>query len=135
MFDQVFDNVRKATETSLQMQQDLFRQWTGCWPGFAKPQVPWPEQVQKFQKEWPQMMTEMMGKYRESIERQYKAGLKSLEEAFHVSEAKDPEELRKKTQELWRKTFECLHELAEAQVRDFEMAVEKWAEFAKKMAS
>lgn len=32
MFDQVFDNFRKATETTLQAQQDLFRQWMTQWP-------------------------------------------------------------------------------------------------------
>ena len=32
MFDQVFDNFRKATETTLQAQQDLFRQWMSQWP-------------------------------------------------------------------------------------------------------
>src|SRR5262249_26134615 len=31
-FDDMFENFRKATESTLQMQQDLFRQWTAGFP-------------------------------------------------------------------------------------------------------
>ena len=29
LFEQVFDNLRKITESQLQMQQEMFRQWGG----------------------------------------------------------------------------------------------------------
>ena len=62
-------------------------------------------------------MTELTRKYVELWERHYKAGVESLEEALQLPEAKDPEELQQKLTELWRKSFESLKELAQAQVR------------------
>jgi hypothetical protein len=132
VFEQVFENFRKAAESTLEVQQDLFRQWTALWPGFPKVQTPVPERMQQFHKEWTQATAEMTRKYMEMWDRQYKAGLESLEEAFRLGEVKDPAELRKKMMEMWQKNFGCLKELAEAQMRNFHTAVEKWVELAKK---
>jgi len=130
-FEQVFENFRKTTEATVQMQQELFRQWTAFWPGFPKPQ-PWTEQFQKFQKEWSQALSGLTHKYQESWERQYKASMDSLEKAFQLTEAKDAEEFRQKMMELWQKSFDCLKDVAQTQMRNFQAAVEKWMELAKK---
>jgi hypothetical protein len=131
-FDRVFDTYREATELTLKMQQDLFRKWTTAWPGFPKVQPAWTEKIQQFQKEWTQATEEMTRKYLETWDRQYKAGVESLEGAFRVAEAKEPAELRQKTLELWQKTFDSLKELAQAQLQNFQTAVEKWTALAKK---
>jgi hypothetical protein len=130
-FDQVFDCFRKATESTLQVQQDLFRQWTSSWPGFPKV-LPVPEQCQQFPKQWTQATAELTRKYMEIWDRQYKAGVEALEGAFKLGEAKDPVELRQKVMDLWQKSFACLKELAETQARNFQTAIEKWMEVAKK---
>jgi hypothetical protein len=130
-FEQVFDGFRKATEATVQMQQEMFRQWTAYWPGFPKPQ-PRSEQCQKFQKEWAQALTELTQKYQEAWERQYKASMDSLEKAFQLAEAKDAEEFRQKMTELWQKSFDCLKDVSQTQLRNFQAAVEKWLELAKK---
>ena len=131
-FEQVFEGFRKAGESALHMQQEMLRQWAFPWPGFAKPQVPGVEQAQKFQKEWATVVAELTKRCQESWERQFKAGVNTFEETFQLAEAKDVAELRKKTIELWRKSFEWLKGLAEEQVKDFQAAVEKWAEFVTK---
>jgi hypothetical protein len=131
MFDELFVTFRKAAEATLRVQQQMFRQWGECWPGFAKTEPGVPEQVQKFQKEWAQALADVTRKYQESWEVQYQNGLKLLEEAFRVPEAHDPEELRQKAEELWRKSFECLRELTQAQLRDFQTAVERWVRVIK----
>src|SRR6266540_6386733 len=105
-FDQVFENFRKATESTLQLQQDLFRQWTTFWPAFPKLQPSVPEQFKQFQKDWTQGTTELTHKYLETWERQYKEGVESLEKAFHLATAKDPAEFRQKVLELWQKSFD-----------------------------
>jgi hypothetical protein len=133
VFDQAFEGFRKATESSLHLQQDMFRQWVTFWPGFPKPQGDWAERVKKFQKEWTQTVTEMTRKFQETWESQYKASLELLTEAFKVAEAKEPEELRKKTEEMWKKTFDCLKGLAEAQMQNFQAASEKWIEMMTKV--
>jgi hypothetical protein len=134
MLAQVFDNFRKASESTLQMQQDLIKKWTTQWPttSAAAPGTAWAEQAQAFQKQWHESVTEFMTKHREKLDAQYKTGISAIEDAFRVTEAKTPEEYRKMTEELWSKSLETLKSSAETQVHDFEKAVEKWFEMMAK---
>jgi hypothetical protein len=131
MFDQVFESLRKATESSVAMQQELFKKWIGMWPGVPASVFPFGE-PHKFQKKWVELVSELLKKQNESLEVQFKAGLRNIEEAFHLAEAKDPEELRTKTIELWQKTFDCLRQASEAQLRNCQDAIAKWAELMTK---
>jgi hypothetical protein len=141
MFDQVFDNFRKATETTLQAQQDLFRQWMTQLPMFpAAPNVPAgstgvTEQVRHFQKQWTDSVTALMTRHCEALDSQYRAGIKTIEDALRTTEAKSPEEFRKLTEELWRKSFEVLRQTIENQIRDFQAAVQKWSELMTQKAA
>ena len=136
MLDQVFDNFRKASESSLQMQQELFKQWMSHWPAIptsaSSAGGAMAEQAQSVQKRWLENATEMMNKHRESLDSQYKAGIRAIEDAFRVTEAKSPEDYRRMTEELWRKSFDTLKSSAETQIRDFQAAVEKWFEMLAK---
>jgi len=134
MLDQVLDNFRKASETTMQMQQEMLKKWMGQWPT-ANPSTPgaaWVEQAQSFQKRWLESVTEVMNKHREKLDSQYKAGIAAIEDAFRATEAKSPEEYRRMTEELWKKSFESLKGSAESQIHDFQMAIEKWFEMATK---
>jgi hypothetical protein len=134
-FEQMFETFRKATETTMEAQQNLFRQWTTAWPGWAtmpKVQVPGIEQFQQFCKEWAQATAEVTRKNLEICECQYKAGLELLETAFKPGQINDPTEQRQKLTELWQKSFECLKQLAETQMKSFQTALEKWTELVKK---
>jgi hypothetical protein len=135
MFEPVFENLRKATEASIQMQQDLFKKWVALWPGVT--QFPAVEGVPftKFQKKWTEVVTELVKKQRETMEAQFGAGLRNIEEAFHLADVKDPEELRAKTVEFWQKSFDCLRHLYDVQVRDFQHAAAKWGELFTKGAA
>jgi hypothetical protein len=132
MFDQVFDNFRKATETTLQAQQDLFRQWTTQWPMLplapTRSGTAMTEQASSFQKQWTDSVSALMTRHCESLDAQYRAGIRTIEDALRTTEAKSPEEFRKLTEELWRKSFEVLKQTIENQIRDFQVAVEKWSE-------
>jgi hypothetical protein len=132
MFEQVLENFRKATESTVQVQQEMFRKWTSLWPGVPPSPPAWSEQVQKFQKKWSETVAELLKKQRESLEAQFSAGLKNIEETFHLTEVKDPEEFRAKMLELWRKSFDYIRLTSEAQLRDFQAAVEKWTELVTK---
>ena len=127
MFEQVFENLRTATEANMQVQQELFKKWVGMWPGM--PAVPnGGEAFAKTQKKWAEFMAEVVKKQRETMESQFSAGLKHIEEAFRLAEVKEPEALRAKTIELWQKAFEFMRQMYEAQMRDFQAAVVKWTE-------
>jgi hypothetical protein len=135
MFDQVFENLRKATEASIQMQQELFKKWVSLWPGGPTPPVAVGEPVTTFQKKWAEVVGELVKRQRETLETQFSAGLRNLEEAFRLADAKDPEELRVRAIELWQKSFECLRQLSDAQARDYQSAVGEWAKLMAKGAA
>lgn len=135
MFELVFESLKKATEVSLQMQQETFKRWATLWPGV--PGVPGTitEQAPKIQKKWAEFYEEALKKQRETLQAQFQAGLKHIEEAFRLAETKNPEELRVKTIELWQKVFETLHQSFEAQVRDFQVVAGRWTELVTKGAA
>ena len=141
MFDQVFDNFRKASETTLQAQQELFHQWMSQWPMFPM-EPPTPdnkvvvnEQARSFQKQWTDTATALMTKHCEALDAQYRAGIRMIEDALRTAEAKSPEEFRRLTEDLWRKSFEVLKQTIENQIRDFQIAIEKWSELMTQKSS
>ena len=128
MFDQVLDNLRKATDSTIQVQQEMFRQWFQQWtqvPGIPTPGAMLADQIHAFQRKWSQTVTDMLNKHRETLDSQYRAGIRTIEDAFRVGEAKDPAQFRKLTEELWRSSFDCLKTAMEAQLREFQAAAEK----------
>ncbi len=135
MFESVFDSLKKVTETTLRMQQEMYEKWVSLWPGVRPAQAVFAEPAQKFQKKWAEFYEETLKKQRETLEAQFKAGLKNIEAAFRVAEAKDPEELRAKTTELWQKVFETLRQSSEAQLRDLQTFAGHWTELVTKGAA
>jgi hypothetical protein len=58
--------------------------------------------------------------------------LRTIEDAFRLTEANDSEELRAKTIKLWQKTFDCLWQNSEAQLRGLHVVLAKWTELMNK---
>lgn len=134
VFAEVLDNFRKAAETNLQVQQDLFRQWSKHWPGVPTAETMWVEQVKKFQKEWARTVTDVMRKHRDQLDKQYRTSIESIEEAFRVAQSKDPDEFRQRAEEAFRRSVEMLRELSESQLKEFQDAVNRWLEMSTKVA-
>jgi hypothetical protein len=128
VFNQVYENFRRATETTVQLQQEMFKTWINLWPGVPVTSPAWGEQVHRFQKRWGETVGDILKRQRDMTSANYKAGLKNIEKAFQLGESKTPEELRSKSIELWQKCFEDLGQVYEAQLRGFESAMEKWVE-------
>jgi len=132
MFEQVIENLNLVRDSSIKLQQELFKKWVGAWAS------PWVgpngggDKVQQAQKKWHAFTADLVKKEREKLEAQFSAGLKNIEEAFHLAEVKEPEELRTKTIELWQRSIECMRQMYEAQMRDFQAAVTKWTELVLK---
>jgi len=135
MFESVFDSLKKVTETTLRMQQEMYEKWVSLRPGVSPAQAMFTETAQKFQKGWTEFYEETLKKQRDTLEAQFKAGLKNIEDAFRLAEAKDPEELRAKTTELWQKVFETLRQSSEAQLRDLQTFTGRWTELATRGAA
>ncbi len=134
LFEHAFDNLRKAAESNVEMQQEMFRKWNANWPGFPQPQSDWLERVQKFQKAWTKTAKELLSRHREVLDEQYGLAVESLEEAFRVAQASDPQECSKRCESLCRKSLEVLRESSELQVKELQDALNKWTELAAKAA-
>ena len=132
VLDEVFQNVRKATEAGLKMQQEMFSQWSSLWPGLPTPQSAWVDKVRQFRTEWKETVSQLARKHGDVIERQYKAATDSLDAALNVTEASNPEEFRRRTEQLCRKTLECVREISETQIREFQEMATKMTDLMTK---
>ena len=131
MFDQVFANLQKATETTVKMQQEMLQKWVEAVPaatmgkGAATPST---DAVANVMEKWQEISTEILKRQKAIVDTSYEAGLKSLSDIFSVAEARSPQEYQEKITELYRKSFESLRELTEAQLNEFKAAAEKCSE-------
>jgi hypothetical protein len=137
MFDQILDTYRKAAESTMQFQQTMMRNWTQQWPqmpglGLANPAGAWMEQVHNAQRKWGETVVGMLDNHRETLDAQYRAGIRIIDEAFRTGQAKDPEQFRRLMEELWRHSFEALKSVTEDQIRECQSAMQKWFEMASK---
>jgi len=127
MFDQLIDGVRKASESSLQMQQEMFKNWTKLFSGQAGANGAPAEWGRASQKRWAELCVEMLNRHREALDSTYKSGIQIIEEAFQVTEAKSPDDSRRMVEDLWRKLFDLQKSQSESQFRDFQTFYEKSA--------
>ncbi len=133
MFDQLMDEYRRAMEATMRLQQQMLEAWTRQWgqmpqAGLAAAEVPWGDKFQAFQKQWSAAVLDLLRKHRETLDAQYDAGLRTIEDAFRLGEARDLEQLRRLTETLWTQSFQALKRVAEEQMRELEAAGRKWLE-------
>ena len=125
--DQILESFRRASVSSLQMQQELFKQWTQQWPSapmnVAGVSIDW---VQKLQKRWYEYTTESLNRQRELLDSMYKSVIQVVDQASRLSESKTPEDYRKSSEDLRSKMFETFKEQSDAQMREFQKSAEKW---------
>jgi hypothetical protein len=133
VLEEVFQNVRKVAEANLKLQQDLLSQFSSMWPGIPTPQSAWISQFQQFRSKLVDTVSELARKHGEAIDRRYKAATESLDAALSISDATTPEEFRRKSEQLCRKSLDCVREVAETQVREFQEAVTKWTDVLAKV--
>jgi hypothetical protein len=138
MFDQLFEGVRKASESSLQMQQEMFRHWTrvltSAAPGASVTGVA-SDFGRASQRRWFELGIEMLNKHREALDTMYRSGIQLIEQTFHLTEAKSSDEVRRTVEDLWRKLYDLQKEQAETQFRDFQGWYEKSAAIAQEARS
>jgi hypothetical protein len=132
VYGDVLNHIQKAGEANLKLQQDLFKQWTNLWPGFPSPKNEWLDKVREFQRDWADSVSKLAHKHREVLDKQYDATVESLEEALRLGDASNPEEFRQRTEQLCRKTLDCMREISKTQMEEFQEAVTNWSELATK---
>jgi predicted CopG family antitoxin len=134
MFEQVVENLCKVTDSTIQMQQDVFKKLVSLWPTVPSTSAAIAEPL-ALQKKGLEIVGEIFKKECETLETQFSAGLRNIEEAFHLVKAKDPEEFRSKSLELWQKGFEAIRETSTIQIRDLQSAAAKWTDLVTKGAA
>jgi hypothetical protein len=134
MLDQVMESFRKASESSLQMQQDIFKRWSQQW--FASPtgNGVGGEMGGSLQRRSVDLAIEALNKHRESLEGTYRSSIQVLEQAFRVSEARSPDDARRMVEELWRNVMAIMKEQSESQFREMMRWTEKLFEAAPRPA-
>ena len=128
IFEDVFQNIRKAAEANLKLQQEAFIQWSNMWPGAPSSQPSWVDKIQKFHGKWCETVSDLAAKHREVLDQQYQATLESLDAALKVSEASNPEEFRRRSEQFCRKAVDCMKEVSETQVKEFQESATKWTQ-------
>ena len=136
MFDKFFETFRKAAESSLRAQQDMFKQWAMPWP-YSAPTTPfmatdWSETLQK---RWLESTTEALNSHREFLNSLYKSSIQMLEQSVRMTGAKSPEDYQRTLEDLWQKMSESFKEQSEAQMREFQKAAERWSPTSAKAKS
>lgn len=132
MFAQLFESFRRASEATLQAQQDVFRQWVQQWPSVPGSSQGAPgEWSEAMQKRWLDSTKSFFNKQRELVDSTYRSGVDMIEQGFRVSDAKSPEEYRRLVEELWGKLSESFKQQSESQFREFQRAAERWFELAR----
>ena len=129
MDDHLFDSLRKASESSLQMQEEILKHWTERWTGNASqaPNVS-SDASQQVKQRWLALGIELLDKHRASLDSTYAAGIQLIARSFGAAEAKSPEEYQRLTEDLWRKLFDTYKNQTEAQFDAFKSWSTKSAE-------
>jgi hypothetical protein len=133
MFEQLFESLRKASESSLIGQQQLLDQWIQQWPS---PPLGAPgtgaEWATSLRKRWTDSLSEGLNRHREIFDTAYRSGIQLIEQALRVSDVKSGDEYRRSIEELWRKVSDTAKEQVETQLRELHKTAERWLELAHK---
>jgi hypothetical protein len=126
VFAEAFAKLRQTTDKVVREQQEVFRKWVQLCPVAPLFLAPLGG-AHSVRKEWGEIVGELTRVQCKALEAQFGAGLRALDEALHLPDAKDCRELGTRTIELWQKMGDSLRQTCGSQVRDYQAAVAKGA--------
>ena len=135
MLNQLYEDFSKASESALQMQQEMLRVWAQQWLSVPQSAGISAEAARALEKRWIELAIEMFNKHKETLESTYASGIQVIEQTFRLSEAKSSEDYRRMLEDLWRQLFKTSMDRSEAQLQDFRRWAEKSFEMAEKAAA
>jgi hypothetical protein len=138
MFEQIFDEYRKAVDSSFKLQEEMYRQWLNGWPikspgdaaGASRAAVE--EKIRSYRQQWSDTLAQTLENHRETLSAQYKSGIEAIRSAFRTTEAKTPEEYWRLTQEFWRKSIDLYKTSFEAQTKHVQNLSQMWLDMVTK---
>jgi len=138
MYGQVVENMLKFSDSAIQMQHDLFKKWVSLFPAFTPTTAAAtgaPADPMTYPKKGLEIIGELIQKECEALEAHFKVGMRNIEDACQLVKAKDADELRAKTAEIWQRSVEAIRQASETRVRDFKYAASKWTDVVTKGAA
>jgi hypothetical protein len=123
MYDQMFEAYRKASESWLQVHQDVIKNGAQQWMSSPNAAGVATDLQRTLHKRGLELTVEILNRHRETLDTIYKSAIHLLEQTSRMSEAKSPEEFRRLGEDAWRDWFESVKGQSETQFRD----VQTWA--------
>lgn len=130
MFNQMYENLSKASDSSFQLQQEMMKVWTQQWLSVPQSLGVSAEFSRNLERRWIELSIEMLNRHKEVLEQNYASGIQLIEQTFRLSEAKSSEDYQRMVEELWRRLFASSMDKSEAQLQEFR----RWAERSFEMA-
>ena len=96
----------------------------------ATPAAAWLEQLSAAQRKCAEAVADMLKRHQETLDEEYRAGIRAIDDAFRVGEARNPEQFQRLSEELWRRNCEVLKTAVASQMHDVQSVMQKWYEAA-----
>ena len=127
---QVFELPMTGTSTSASATPAASASATPAASATETPAAAWLEQLSTAQRKCAEAVADMLKRHQETLDEEYRAGIRAIDDAFRVGEAKNPEQFQRLSEELWRRNCEILKTAVASQMHDVQSVMQKWYEAA-----
>ena len=125
---QVFELPMTGTSTSASATPAASASATPAASASATPAAAWLEQLSTAQRKCAEAVADMLKRHQETLDEEYRAGIRAIDDAFRVGEARNPEQFQRLSEELWRRNCEVLKTAVASQMHDVQSVMQKWYE-------
>ncbi len=128
---QVFELPMTGTSTSASATPAASASATSAASATETPAAAWLEQLSTAQRKCVEAVADMLKRHRETLDEEYRAGIRAIDDAFRLGEARNPEQFQRLSEELWRRNCEVLKTAVASQMHDVQSVMQKWYEAAR----
>jgi hypothetical protein len=125
---QVFELPLTGTSTSASATPAASASATPAASATETPATAWLEQLSTAQRKCAEAVADMLKRHQETLDEEYRAGIRAIDDAFRVGEARSPEQFQRLSEELWRRNCEVLKTAVASQMHDVQSVMQKWYE-------
>ena len=125
---QVFELPLTGTSTSASATPAASASATPAASATETPATAWLEQLSTAQRKCAEAVADMLKRHQETLDEEYRAGIRAIDDAFRVGEARNPEQFQRLSEELWRRNCEVLKTAVASQMHDVQSVMQKWYE-------
>src|SRR5215469_820484 len=105
MFNQMYEDLSKASESSFQLQQEMLRVWTQQLVSAPQSLGVSAEFARNLERRWIELAIEMLNRNKTILESSYASGIQVIEQTLRLSEAKSSDDYQRMFETLWQQLF------------------------------